>query len=68
MKCPKCGNNYCTLVSDTQTTGKDYSLCRGLLGEILFGADGFVCGISDSRNTKVEAYWVCKKCGYKFKA
>ncbi len=68
MKCPKCGNNYCDMVSDKKTTGTDYSICRGILGEMLFGSSGFICGMSDSRNTNVEAYWVCKKCGYKFKA
>lgn len=68
MKCPKCGNNYCNIISNETTTGTDYSVCRGLFGEILFGISGFICGFSDSRDTIVEAYWVCEKCGYKFKA
>lgn len=68
MKCPKCGNQYCKIVSDTKVTGKDYSICRGLLGEALFGDTGFICGMSDSRKVNAEAYWVCPKCGYRFKA
>ena len=56
------------MISETKTTGTDYSICSGLCGEILFGPAGFVCGFSDSRNTDVNAYWVCTKCGYKFKA
>lgn len=67
MKCPKCGNDYCGIVSDTKTTGKDYSICQGILGEAIFGPIGYICGFSDSRVTKVESFWVCKKCGYKFK-
>lgn len=68
MKCPRCGNNYCKIVGTTKSTGTDYSICNGLLGEMCFGPSGFICGFSDSRNTEVEAYWVCDKCGYKFKA
>jgi len=68
MKCPKCGYDYCGMLSEAKTTGTDYSICKGLLGEALFGTSGFLCGMSDSRDIKVEAYWVCKRCGYKFKA
>lgn len=68
MKCPKCGNNYCKISSKTETTGKDYFIGRGLCGEILFGPVGFLCGFSDSRDINVEAYWICAKCGYRFKA
>lgn len=68
MKCPKCGNDYCSIVADTKTTGKDYSICWGILGEALLGPGGFICGLSDSRDTKADSYWICKRCGYKFKA
>ena len=67
MKCPKCGHNYCDIVAETKTVGKDFSICRGIFGEILCG-EGFLCGLSNSRKTDAEAYWVCKKCGYKFKS
>lgn len=68
MKCPKCGYNYCNMISETKSKGSDYSIGRGICGEMLFGPYGMACGWSDSRETKVESYWVCKKCGYKFKA
>ena len=53
MKCPKCGNDYCKMTSETNTKGTDYSICSGLCGEILFGPAGFMCGFSDSRDTDV---------------
>lgn len=49
-------------------TGKDYSIGKGIVGELLFGASEFACGFSDSRNTEVSVYWICTKCGFKFKA
>ena len=66
MKCPSCGNNYCRIIADSKTEGKDYSILSGLFGELLFGSSGFALGFSNSRNTKVETHWICKKCGYKF--
>lgn len=68
MICPKCGNNYCKMTSDTKIKGTDYSILSGLCGEMLLGFAGFICGFSDSRDTDVIAYWVCTKCGYRFKA
>ncbi len=68
MICPKCGYHYCGMVSEVKTTGSDYSLCQGILGTMLFGPLGTACGWTDRRETEFSAYWVCKKCGYKFKA
>lgn len=68
MKCPKCGNDYCRLESSTKTTGKDYSVGRGLIGEAIFGSSGYILGFSDSRKTNVDVFWLCPKCRYKFKA
>lgn len=68
MICPKCKNDYCKMTAETKTKGTDYSICGGICGEILFGPAGFACGFSDSRKTEVTAYWVCSKCGYRFKA
>ena len=67
MKCPKCGNNYCKIIGKAHTTGTDYSISKGLLGELLLGSVGFLCGFSNNRHTEAEVYWVCKRCGYKFK-
>ncbi len=68
MVCPKCGNNYCKLTSEKKTTGKDFSIGRALVGEMIFGADGFGFGFKNSRKTDVKAFWVCSKCGFKFEA
>lgn len=68
MKCPKCGYTYCDIVSELKEKGSDYSICMGILGIILFGSLGNVCGWTNERDTNVEAYWVCKRCGYRFKA
>lgn len=68
MKCPKCGYNYCGLVSETKTKGSDYSVMRGICGDLLFGPIGSICGWTDNRKNIVEAYWICKKCNHKFKA
>lgn len=68
MKCPKCGFDYCYMNTNKKVTGKDYSVGKGILGEMLLGSSGFFLGFSDSRETKVDAYWVCKKCGYQFKS
>ncbi len=68
MVCPKCKNNYCKIVTVGKTSGTDYSIMRGILGEACFGSDGFMFGFSNSRKKDVKAYWVCNRCGYKFKA
>lgn len=66
VKCPKCGSVNCSISSETKTTGKDYSVAGGLLGELIFGPSGFVCGMSNSRTMDVQAFWICKNCGNKF--
>ena len=67
MKCPKCGNNYCEIISNKKVHGSDFSVCGAFFGELLFGADGFCCGFCSSSDVDVQAYWKCKKCGYTFK-
>lgn len=68
MKCPKCGYEDCKIVAQTEHSGGDYSLCDGICGTLLLGPLGSLCGWSDDRETTVDAYWVCKRCGYKFKS
>ena len=68
MICPKCGNDYCKIVTDTEVKGKDFSLARGVAASILFRntSTGFVAGLSNSRKMEARAYWVCDRCGHKF--
>lgn len=68
MKCKKCGYNYCKITSQTETSGKDYSVMKGLVGTTVFGKAGYILGFSNSTNIDVNAFWICDKCGYKFKA
>ena len=69
MNCPHCGNANCNLVSETTTTGKDFSASKGCCGALLFGPIGILCGAcGKGRQTSTEHYWICQNCGYKFKA
>ena len=57
MKCPKCGSEELDTISDVKgkgASGLKLCLC-GLLG---------LCGAG---KTKTTHYWLCKKCGKKFK-
>jgi hypothetical protein len=55
------------MTSETKMKGKD-SVVRGLASEYLLGTIGFLGRLSNSREVNVTAYWVCTKCGCKFKA
>lgn len=68
MKCPKCGYDECGMVAETKSKGLDYSLCQGICGIIFLGPLGMLCGWTGGKGTTVEAYWVCKRCRYRFKA
>lgn len=68
MKCPRCGYDDCRIIAESETTGSDYSVCKGICGGILLGPLGTICGWTDDRKTETRAYWVCKKCGFKFEA
>ena len=66
--CPKCGNSNCQTVSETFTTGNDFSVGNGCCGYILFGPVGILCGLcGTNKKTVTSSYWVCPNCGYKFK-
>lgn len=68
MKCKKCGYESCGLVAEKSKKGKDYAWGRGLLGTAVFGPLGSAIGWTKGKELTVRAYWVCKKCGYKFEA
>ena len=58
MKCPKCGNEDLELISDVKGKGASFwILC--MCG---------ICGLAGTGKTTTTHYWVCKKCGHKFKA
>lgn len=69
MKCPKCGDDNCQIITETKTKGKDFSASKGCCGAILFGPIGILCGACGKGKTiQSTAYWVCSQCGHKFKA
>ncbi len=68
MKCPKCGNENCSVINETQTSGKDFSVGKGCLGALLLGPLGILCGAcGKGKQTKNTNYWVCNSCGHKWK-
>ena len=70
--CPRCGNDdlQATTETNTQTQGKNYSAGQGCLGYTLAGPFGLLCGLCGAGKTTTTAnktYWVCSKCGKKFR-
>lgn len=69
MRCPRCKSDSCQLISEMETSGKPYSICKGLCGGLTFGKIGLLCGFcGEGQTTKTKNYWVCHNCGHKFKA
>lgn len=72
MRCRECGSEDLQIVRDTdvKTTGKNYSGGQGCLGFLMFGPLGLLCGnCGQGQQTQVKqkTYWVCSKCGHKFR-
>lgn len=70
MRCPKCGNNNCDILTDVDVKTKGYGLGEGCCGYILLGPIGFLCGacgMGESK-TKTKHYGYCQDCGHKFRA
>lgn len=70
--CPKCGSRNFQAVNETnvQTKGKNYSSGQGCLGYLLLGPLGLLCGTcGQGQKTTVtnKLYYVCGKCGEKFR-
>ncbi len=70
--CPQCGNEELQVINETnvQTTGKNYSAGKGCLGYLLLGPFGLLCGScgqGQQTHTTNTTYWVCPKCGKKFR-
>lgn len=58
VKCPKCGSTNLQVYNEV--VGKGVSGTK----VCLFG----ICGLCGAGKTKNVQYWICKNCGYKFKA
>lgn len=68
MRCPKCGSENCQLITNTYSEGKDFSAGKGCCGVLLAGPVGILCGFcGEGRKTKTDNFWVCNRCGKKWK-
>ena len=69
MRCPRCKSEGCQIITETYTTGKDYSVGKGCCGAWIFGWEGLLCGFcGEGKTTRTKNYWICHNCGHKFKA
>ncbi len=69
MKCPKCHSEGCQIITETQTSGKDYSVGKGCCGAMFLQSwFGLLCGFcGEGKKTKTKNFWICHNCGHKFK-
>lgn len=68
IRCAKCGCTDCQPINETETSGGGYNAEGGCCGFLLLGPIGLLCGACGSgAETTNTLYWVCKKCGHKFK-
>ena len=69
MKCPNCGGENCQIINEISTEGTNYDVANGCCGAILLGPLGLLCGLNGAGKQTVNTnYWVCNRCGYKWKA
>ena len=68
LRCPNCGNTDLTTVSETATSGKDFKTSDACCGYLLCGPIGLLLGTAGKgKQQYTNSFWVCKKCGNKFK-
>lgn len=67
IKCPKCGSDRISLVTNTKTKG--FSTGKACIGILLgCGIYSLLCGSIGANKTTTEEYWVCGGCGNHFKS
>ncbi|MCL2434436.1 MAG: hypothetical protein FWD16_07980 [Clostridia bacterium] len=73
MPCPRCNSPHAHSLNQyqTYTQTKGYGCCKGLLGYLLFGWWGWLCGLCGMGKTKSRTtqntLWVCDSCGHRYK-
>lgn len=68
VRCPVCGSTDLTTISETSTTGKDFNKSNACCGYLLCGPLGLLFGVDGKgKQQHTNSFWVCKKCGNKFK-
>lgn len=69
MRCPKCGEDHCIIIEESDTEQKGFGFCKGCCGYLLVGPIGWICGLfgmGEGKTTR-RSYWVCHRCGNKFR-
>lgn len=67
IKCPYCGSGGCAPVTESVTSGSDFSAGKGICGYVLLGPIGILCGAcGNGKTTKTNTYWKCPSCGKRF--
>lgn len=67
-ECPKCGYANCQIITETTSSGTDFSASQGCCGALLLGPIGILCGAcTGGKKIKSKSYWICPNCGKKFK-
>ena len=73
MICPRCGFPNVQAISHIETTQKTkgFGCCKGIIGSIIFGPKGWLCGLCGMGKGKSKSVtntlWICNNCGNKFK-
>ena len=72
FRCPQCQNDNLQVIneSNTTTTGSNFSGTDACCGYILFGPLGILCGLcgaNQQTTTTNTQYFICSKCGSKFR-
>lgn len=70
MRCPKCGDERCFIIQETETNQKGFGFFKGCCGYLIVGPIGWLCGLCGmgKGKTVTKAFWVCQNCGQKFQA
>lgn len=80
MRCPNCGSDHVQAYTNTTTNTtvhenvKGYGICKGVLGWMIFGPMGWLCGLCGMGKgrtrtdvtTRHKTRYVCLDCGRKF--
>lgn len=66
--CPTCNSNSISII--LENNDKDYNICGGILGYLILGPIGMICGICNVCNicdeNKSKLICMCNNCGCRF--
>jgi len=62
--CPKCGQHECTPIVQS-TDSKMFNSVSGIIGMLVLGPIGFICGFFGNDKSSTQSWWYCNNCGSK---